>query len=404
MIVMMPGRSRVVVQICLPGAVALGVPHPGEDLGRLGPSWAPSSWQMREGGWVAKASVPAIELEVAGRLVRVSNPDKPYFPDVAVSKLDVVQHYIAVSDGILRALRERPTTLERWPSGVRPDVTMATRDGAKGEAFYQKRIPSGAPDYVETAHITFPSGRTADEVCPTEPAVIAWAANLGTITFHPWPVRRADVDHPDELRIDLDPQPGTDFSDCVRVAGEVRAVLDELGWIGFPKTSGGRGIHIYVRLQPRWTFTDVRHAAIALGRELERRMPGQVTTLWWKEERGQTVFVDYNQNARDRTIASAYSVRARPGALVSTPVTWDEVPQVAPGDFTVRTVAPRFAELGDLHASIDDVAHDLTPLLEWYERDERDHGLSDMPYPPDYPKMAGEPKRVQPSRDRDRPK
>ncbi len=352
---------------------------------------------------MAKASVPAIELEVGGRLVRVSNPDKPYFPDVGVSKLDVVQHYIAVSDGILRALHERPTTLERWPSGVRPDVKMATRDGAKGEAFYQKRIPSGAPDYVETAHITFPSGRTADEVCPTEPAVIAWAANLGTITFHPWPVRRADVDHPDELRIDLDPQPGTDFSDCVRVAGETRALLDELGWIGFPKTSGGRGIHIYVRIQPRWTFTDVRHAAIALGRELERRMPGQVTTLWWKEERGETVFIDYNQNARDRTIASAYSVRARPGALVSTPVTWDEVPQVAPGDFTVRTVAPRFAELGDLHASINDVAHDLTPLLEWYERDERDHGLADMPYPPDYPKMAGEPKRVQPSRDRDRP-
>ena len=350
------------------------------------------------------ASVSAVEVEVAGRVVRISNPSKPYFPDVGVTKLEVVQHYIAVSEGILRALFERPTTLERWPQGVRPDVRMATRDGAKGEAFYQKRIPAGAPHYVETAHITFPSGRTADEVCPTEPAVIAWAANLGTITFHPWPVRRADVDHPDELRIDLDPQPGTDFDDAVRVAAELRAIFEELGWIGFPKTSGGRGLHIYVRLQPRWTFTDVRHAAIALGRELERRMPGRVTTAWWKEERGETIFVDYNQNARDRTIASAYSVRARPGALVSTPVTWDEVPRVRPNDFTVRTVAARFAELGDLHRTIDDVAHDLTPVLEWYERDVHDNGLTDMPYPPDYPKMVGEPKRVQPSRDRDRPK
>ena len=349
---------------------------------------------------MTKAETPAIELEVAGRVVRVSNPDRPYFPDVGVTKLEVVEHYVAVGEGILRALYERPTTLERWPRGVRPDVRMATRDGVKGEAFYQKRIPSGAPDYVETAHITFPSGRTADEVCPTEVAVIACAANLGTITYHPWPVRRADVDHPDELRIDLDPQPGTTFADAVRVAAELRALLDELGWVGFPKTSGGRGLHIYVRLHPRWSFTEVRHAAIALGRELERRMPGKVTTAWWKEERGETIFVDYNQNARDRTIASAYSVRARPGALVSTPLTWAEVPEVRPQDFTVRTVAARFAELGDLHRSIDDVAHDLTPLLEWYERDLRDEGLTDMPYPPDYPKMPGEPLRVQPSRKR----
>ncbi len=226
---------------------------------------------------------------------------------------------------------------------------------------------------------------------------------MGTITFHPWPVRDEDVDHPDELRIDLDPQPGTDFADAVRVAAEARALLEELGYAGFPKTSGGRGIHIYVRIEPRWTFTDVRHAAIAFGRELERRLPGEVTTNWWKEERGERIFVDYNQNARDRTIASAYSVRPKPGAPVSAPLTWDELPQVAPEDFTVATMPARFAEVGDRHAAIDDVAHSLQPLLDMYERDASD-GVADMPYPPDYPKMPGEPKRVQPSRDRDRPR
>jgi DNA ligase D-like protein (predicted polymerase) len=253
---------------------------------------------------------------------------------------------------------------------------------------------------VQTARIQFPSGRHADEVCPTELAVAAWAAQMGTITFHPWPVRDEDVDHPDELRIDLDPQPGTDFADAVRVAAEARTLLGELGYAGFPKTSGGRGVHIYVRIEPRWTFTHVRHAAIAFGRELERRLPGQVTTSWWKEQRGERIFVDYNQNARDRTIASAYSVRPKPGAPVSAPLTWDELPEVAPEDFTVGTMPARFAEVGDRHAAIDDVAHSLQPLLDMYERDER----GDMPYPPDYPKMPGEPKRVQPSRDRDRPR
>ena len=223
---------------------------------------------------------------------------------------------------------------------------------------------------------------------------------MGTITFHPWPVRGDDVDHPDELRLDLDPQPGTDFADAVRVAAEARTLLDDLGYVGFPKTSGGRGVHIYVRIEPRWTFTDVRHAAIAFGRELERRLPGEVTTKWWKEERGERIFVDYNQNARDRTIASAYSVRPKPGAPVSAPVTWDELPEVAPEDFTVATMPARFAEVGDRHAAIDDVAHSLQPLLDMYERDE----AGDMPYPPDYPKMPGEPKRVQPSRDTDRPR
>ena len=226
-------------------------------------------------------------------------------------------------------------------------------------------------------------------------AVVGWAAQMGTITFHPWPVRDDDVDHPDELRLDLDPQPGTDFADAVRVAAEARALLDELGYTGFPKTSGGRGVHIYVRIEPRWTFTDVRHAAIAFGRELERRLPGEVTTKWWKEERGERIFIDYNQNARDRTIASAYSVRPKPGAPVSAPVTWDELPDVAPEDFTVATMPARFAEVGDRHAAIDDAAHSLQPLLDMYERDE----AGDMPYPPDYPKMPGEPKRVQPSRD-----
>jgi len=342
---------------------------------------------------------PVVEIEVGERTVRVSNPDKVYFPQVGITKLELVEYYLAVGDGVVRALYERPTTLERWPGGVFDGAKRATREDPRGDAFYQKRIPKGAPDWVQTAHITFPSGRTADEVCPTEVAVVAWAANLGTITFHPWPVRRRDVDHPDELRLDLDPQPGTDFADAVAVAGEARVLLDDLGYTGFPKTSGGRGVHIYVRIEPRWTFTEVRHAAIAFGRELERRMPGRVTTKWWKEERGSTVFLDYNQNARDRTIASAYSVRPRPTATVSAPVRWDELPGVDPGDFTVRTMPARFAELGDLHAAIDDVSHDLSPLLEMYERDERE-GLGDMPYPPEYPKMPGEPMRVQPSRAR----
>jgi DNA ligase D-like protein (predicted polymerase) len=321
---------------------------------------------------------------------------------VGITKLEVVQHYLACGDGILRALRDRPTTLERWPGGVVEGARISTREGFKGEAFYQKRVPQGAPSFVETAHITFPSGRTADEIAPNHLAVIAWAAQLGTVTFHPWPVRKDDVDHPDELRLDLDPGPGTDFSDAVEVAVVLREVLDELAMVGWPKTSGSKGVHVYVRIEPRWEFVDIRHAAIAIGRELERRMPGRVTTKWWKEERPHsTVFLDYNQNARDRTIASAYSVRPRAHAPVSMPVTWTELSDVTPFDFTVRTAGPRFAELGDLHAGIDDTAYDITPLLEWYARDERDHGLGDMPYPPDYPKMVGEPKRVQPSKDRD---
>src|SRR5947208_9174162 len=342
-------------------------------------------------------------VDAGGREVRVSSPDRVIFPATdrtpAHTKLDIARYYLAVEAGIMRALRRRPTTLERWPKGVHAGMVLATReDPRSGDAFFQRRIPKGAPDYVETARIKFPSGRHADEICPTEIAVVAWCAQMGTITFHPWPVRADDVDHPDELRLDLDPQPGTDFDDAVRVAATARELLDDLGYAGFPKTSGGRGVHIYVRIEPRWTFTDVRHAAIAFGRELERRLPGQVTTKWWKEERGARIFLDYNQNARDRTIASAYSVRPKPGAPVSAPVAWDELPEVAPEDFTVATMPARFAAVGDLHARIDEAAHSLAPLLEMYERDE----AGDMPYPPDYPKMPGEPKRVQPSRDRDR--
>ncbi|MEU9484953.1 non-homologous end-joining DNA ligase [Streptomyces decoyicus] len=336
------------------------------------------------------AGAGAVELDVAGRTVRLSHPDKTYYPERGFTKLDVAQYYLAVADGVLRGLRDRPTTMQRFP------------DGVEGEFFYQKRAPKGLPDWLPTARIAFPSGRFADEMCPTEPAAVLWAANLGCLTFHPWPVRRADTEHPDELRIDLDPQPGTDFADAVRVARLLRELLAEHGLRGWPKTSGGRGVHVYVPIQPRWTFTEVRRAAITLARALERRMPELVTSAWWKEERGAKVFVDYNQMARDRTIASAYSLRARPRATVSTPLRWDELPDAAPEDFDLRTVPPRFAELGDVHADMADHAFGLESVLELADRQEADEGLGDMPYPPDHPKMPGEPSRVQPSRARKR--
>ncbi|WP_309115814.1 non-homologous end-joining DNA ligase [Saccharothrix sp.] len=324
-----------------------------------------------------------LELTVGERVVRVSNPDKVYFPARGVTKRQVVEYYLAVAEPLLRVLRDRPTTLKRYV------------DGVEGEAFYQKRLPKGAPEWVETARIKFPSGRPADEVCPTEPAVLAWAANLGTFDFHPWPVRRTDTDHPDELRVDLDPQPGTDFADAVRVAGVLREVLDELGMTGYPKTSGGRGIHVAVRIRPEWDFVDVRHAVIALAREVERRAPDLATTSWWKEERGERVFLDFNQAARDRTIASAWSVRGTPRATVSTPVTWADLSTVDPDDFDVFTVPKYLADKGDPHAGLDDEAFGLETLLEWYAADPRE-----LPYPPDYPKMPGEPPRVQPSKAR----
>ncbi|QFZ17639.1 non-homologous end-joining DNA ligase [Saccharothrix syringae] len=326
----------------------------------------------------------AVELAVGERVVRVSNPGKVYFPERGITKLQVVEYYLAVAEPLLRVLRDRPTTLKRYV------------DGVTGEAFYQKRLPKGAPEWVGTARVKFPSGRPADEVCPTEPAVLAWAANLGTFDFHPWPVRRADTDRPDELRVDLDPQPGTGFRDAVEVASVLKEVLDELGLVGYPKTSGGRGVHVAVRIRPEWDFVDVRHAVIALAREVERRAPDRATTSWWKEERGERVFLDYNQAARDRTIASAWSVRGTPRATVSTPVTWDQLSTVDPDDFDVLTVPGYLAEHGDPHAGLDDEAFGIETLLDWYAADER----GEMPYPPDYPKMPGEPPRVQPSRKR----
>ncbi|MGH3978241.1 MAG: DNA polymerase domain-containing protein [Pseudonocardiaceae bacterium] len=334
----------------------------------------------------------ALELAVPGprgdRTVRVSNPGKLYFPERGITKRHVVEYYLAVSGPLLAVLAERPTTLKRFV------------DGVGGEAFYAKRVPKGAPAWVDSVQITFPSGRTASEVCPTEPAVLAWAANLGTFDFHPWPVRRPLVDHPDELRIDLDPQPGTGFGDAVAVAGALREVLADAGLAGYPKTSGGRGIHVAVRIRPQWTFVQVRRAVIALAREVQRRIPQQATVSWWKEERGQRVFLDFNQAARDRTIASAWSVRGTPRATVSMPLSWDDLPAVDPDDFDVLTVPALLAQRGDPHAGLDTEAFALDTALEWAARDERDHDLGDMPYPPEYPKMPGEPLRVQPSRAR----
>jgi DNA ligase D len=337
----------------------------------------------------SRASSPAVEVEVGDRSVRISNPERLYFDDPAVTKLDLARYYLAVGEGIVRALRERPCMLHRFP------------DGTKGPKVYQKRLPRGAPDWVETVEVKFPSGRTADELCVTELADVIWAVQMSTVEFHPWHSRRQDTERPDELRIDLDPQPGTGLTEARLVAEVVHEVLDELGWVGWPKLSGGRGLHIYVRIRPDWGFTDVRKAALAFAREIERRSSGLATTQWWKENRGDDqVFVDYNQNARDRTIASAYSIRARPGAPVSAPITWDELPDVEDLDLTVVTMPARYAALGDLHAAIDDVAVGIEPLLEWADRDAEDRGLGDAPYPPNYPKMPGEPPRVQPSKAR----
>jgi DNA ligase D len=337
---------------------------------------------------------PAVELTVPGpdgdRAVRVSNPDKVYFPALGITKREVVEYYLTVAEPLLRAIGDRPTTLKRFV------------DGVDGEPFYQKRVPKGAPDWVRTAQITFPSGRTADEICPSEPAVLAWAANLGTLDFHPWPVRSANPDHPDELRIDLDPQPGTDFSDAVAVAAVLRTVLTDAGLVGWPKTSGGRGVHVTVRIRPEWTFTEVRRAVITIGRRVVAELPERATLEWWKESRGERVFLDYNQACRDRTVASAWSVRGRPKATVSMPVTWDELPEVDPDQFDLRTVPELLARRGDPHAELDAHTGGLEEVLGWAEKDAAE-GLGDLPYPPDYPKMPGEPKRVQPSRARKEP-
>ncbi len=325
-------------------------------------------------------------VEVCGREVRVSNPAKPFFPDVGLTKMDLVRYYLDCQEAVVRHLRERPTVLKRWV------------DGVQGEPFFQKRVPDSAPEWLQTATVTFPSGRHARELVPNDAAHLIWGVNLGVIDWNPWPVRRADLDHPDELRVDLDPGPGVPFDEVRQVALGVREVLSEHDLLGFPKTSGSRGIHVYVRIHPEQSFEEVRRAALALAREVERRMPGRATSRWWKEER-EGVFIDYNQNARDRTVASAYSVRAVPDARVSCPLEWEEVPDVEPAELTLGTVPARLAERGDSSATIDDVPGRLDGLLELAARDERE-GLGDAPWPPHFRKQKGEPKRVQPSRAR----
>jgi bifunctional non-homologous end joining protein LigD len=325
-------------------------------------------------------------VEVEGRQIKVTNPNKVFFPAAGITKLELVEYYLAVGEGALRGVRERPTVLKRFPNG------------ADGEPFFQKRLPKSRPTWIESVTVAFPSGRSADELCPTDVAHIAWAANLGCIDLNPWPVRRRDVDHPDELRIDLDPQPGVGYDEVRRVALECRRVLAEHGAVGYPKTSGSRGMHINVRIHPRWNFTEVRTAALALAREVERRLPS-ATSAWWKEERGQRVFIDYNQNARDRTVASAYSVRPTPDARVSYPLTWDEVEDVDPSRYTVRSVPALFSARGDASSAIDDAGYGLEGLLALAERDRRE-GLGDAPWPPHFAKQRGEAKRVAPSRRR----
>jgi DNA ligase D-like protein (predicted polymerase) len=323
-------------------------------------------------------------LELAGREVTVSNPGKVYFPKAGLTKLDLVRYYVAVADGALRAVRGRPMALKRYV------------DGAEGEFFFQKRAPDSRPPWVDVVELAFPSGRTASEVVVRDLAQLAWVVNLGCIDLNPHPVRADDLDHPDELRVDLDPGPGVGWETLRAVAAVVREVLRDHGLEGWPKTSGSRGIHVYVRIAPRWTFTEVRGAALALAREVERRVPALATSAWWKEER-HGVFIDYNQNAKDRTIAAAYSVRPTPDARVSAPVTWDELATCDPADFTLRTVPERFARLGDVGAGIDASAGSLEALLELSAR-QRAGGQGDAPWPPHYAKGEDEPPRVQPSR------
>jgi len=335
---------------------------------------------------VAKADKAEV-LTLAGREVRVSNPDKPYFSrDVKLSKLDVVRYYVELAPGALAGIRDRPIVLKRFV------------DGAEGEPFYQKRAPENRPEWLRTVTLSFPSGRTAEEVVVDDVAGLAWVVNLGCIELHPHPVRAGDLEHPDELRVDLDPGPGVAWDDVRKVALEVKALLEELGLRGWPKTSGSRGMHVNARVLPRWSFSEVRRAALALSREIERRAPTLATSKWWKEER-HGVFLDYNQNAKDRTTCSAYSIRPLPDARVSAPLRWEEVPDCEPADFTVLTMPKRFAAVGDVHAEMDGAAGSLAGLLELAARDEAS-GLGDAPWPPHFRKMEGEGPRVAPSRAR----
>jgi DNA ligase D-like protein (predicted polymerase) len=329
-------------------------------------------------------------IAVAGREVTITNPRKIYFPEAGVTKLDLARYYLAVAEGALRGAGGRPNVLVRYPGGIHD------------EFFYQKRAPASRPPWIEVTTIRFPSGRSAEEVVPRTPACLLWMVNLGCLELHPHPVRAEELDHPDELRIDLDPVPGVEWPQLQATARVVREVLDAHGLIGWPKTSGSRGIHVNVRIAQRWTFDEVRRAALALAREVERRAPQLATSKWWKEER-HGVFLDYNQNAKDRTVCSAYSVRPRPDARVSAPLTWEELDAADPADFTLRTMSARFAEIGDRHADIDAHAGSLDALLELSARQEAE-GLGDAPWPPHYEKQAGEPPRVQPSKRRSAPK
>ncbi len=325
----------------------------------------------------------SVILQVEGRDLVVSRPDKVLFPDAGLTKLDLVNYYLAVAPGALRGAGGRPCVLVRYPNGIGE------------EFFFQKRAPANRPDWLGVAQIRFPSGRTADEVVPREAPALAWMANLGCIELHPHPVRADDLEHPDELRVDLDPVPGVEWKQIVEVAGVVEAVLADLGLVGWPKTSGSRGVHVLVRIERRWSFDQVRRAALALAREVERRAPQLATSKWWKEER-HGVFIDYNQNAKDRTVASAYSVRPRPDARVSAPVSWRELASCDPADFTLRSMPARFREIGDPHEGIDAAVCSIDRLLELSARHERD-GAGDAPWPPHYRKQKDEPRRAPPS-------
>ena len=325
-------------------------------------------------------------LNVAGREISISNPKKVLFPDAGYTKLDLVRYYLAVADGAIRAAGNRPNVLVRYPNGI------------GNEFFYQKRAPSSRPSWIEVVALKFPSGRTAEEVVPRDAAALAWMANLACLELHPHPVRDHDLDHPDELRVDLDPVPGVDWSQIRTVAAIVHATLNDFDLVGWPKTSGSRGMHIYVRIERKWTFPEVRRAALAFAREVERRAPDLATSKWWKEER-HGVFLDYNQNAKDRTIAAAYSVRPKPDARVSAPLSWDEIGACEPGDFTLATMPDRFKRVHDPHATMDQQACSIEGLLELSRRHAKE-GLGDAPWPPHYVKQADEPPRVQPSRRR----
>jgi DNA ligase D-like protein (predicted polymerase) len=335
---------------------------------------------------VPSKKIPPEIIKIVGREVPVSNPGKVLFPAAKYTKLDVVRYYVAVADGALRGAGGRPNMLVRYPNGI------------EGEHFYQKRAPESRPDWIEVVTLHFPSGREAEEVVPRDPAVLVWLANLGCLELHPHPVRAEDLNHPDELRVDLDPVPGVEWNQVREVAQVAKIALEDFQLTGWPKTSGSRGLHLNVRIEQRWTFDEVRRAALALAREVERRAPTIATSKWWKEER-HGVFVDYNQNAKDRTVASAYSVRPRPDARVSAPLSWDELESCDPADFTLATMPARFAKVGDRHEGIDQSAGSLEPLLELSARHERE-GLGDAPWPPHYLKQQGEPPRVQPSKRR----